>query len=252
MDFDAVARRVKGVPHTRPEQGRVLYDHVLRAGVDVLELGFAHGVSTCYMAAALDELGHGRVTTIDRRGIDLRRPSIYELLEDLGLGDVVDVRVAGSSYTWELMRLIEGCTEDGVCRPRYGFAFIDGAHLWEPDGLAFFLVDKLLRPGGWIVFDDMDWTIARSRVADTPAFARLPRDEQETPQVQKVFDLLVRQHPSYGAFYVRDGWGWSCKAAGASDSAVAGVRALYDDRPLPLKARSLLHRRAAAIRRGLR
>ena len=29
-------------------------------------------------------------------------------------------------------------------------------------GFAFFLVDRLLAPGGWMVFDDMDWTFASS------------------------------------------------------------------------------------------
>jgi hypothetical protein len=29
---------------------------------------------------------------------------------------------------------------------------------WDTDGPSLFLVDRLLRPGGWIVFDDIEWS----------------------------------------------------------------------------------------------
>ena len=45
---------------------------------------------------------------------------------------------------------------------KYDFCFIDGAHTWDTDGFAFCLVDRMLRPGGWIIFDDLNWTHAHS------------------------------------------------------------------------------------------
>ena len=57
---------IEGVPYTSPERGRELYDFVLRnKPARLLELGIAHGVSMCYMAAALDELGRGLVEGVD-------------------------------------------------------------------------------------------------------------------------------------------------------------------------------------------
>src|SRR5258707_1117285 len=76
-----------------------------------------------------------------------------ELLARLGLAGFVDVVHARRSYTWELMRLIESRVVEGRCRPFFDLCFVDGAHTWDTDGLAFFLVEKLLRPGGWVVFD---------------------------------------------------------------------------------------------------
>src|SRR5205085_7301051 len=53
VSFDAVVRAVAGVPFMTPEQGRIVYDHVVRTGArDVLELGTAHGVGAAYLAAA--------------------------------------------------------------------------------------------------------------------------------------------------------------------------------------------------------
>ena len=66
-ELDRVAAVVAGTPFMSPTQARrlwtLIHDHRLR---HVLELGFAHGVSTCYLAAAVAELPGGRVTTIDQ------------------------------------------------------------------------------------------------------------------------------------------------------------------------------------------
>jgi predicted O-methyltransferase YrrM len=41
---------------------KFIRDHEIR---DILELGFRKGISTCYMAATLHELGGGYITTTD-------------------------------------------------------------------------------------------------------------------------------------------------------------------------------------------
>ena len=42
--------------------------------------------------------------------------------------------------------------------PKFDFCYIDGGHNWSDTGFAFFLVDRLLKSNGIIVFDDLDWT----------------------------------------------------------------------------------------------
>ena len=55
-----VLSRVDYSPLTSEEGGRKLYRFVQESGVaDVLELGFAHGTSSVYIAAALQESGAG-------------------------------------------------------------------------------------------------------------------------------------------------------------------------------------------------
>jgi hypothetical protein len=55
------------------------------------------------------------------------------------------------------------------------------------------LVDLLIRPGGWIIFDDLDWSIAKS-----PSAVKYPRnyaayseEEKDARQVREVWRLLV-------------------------------------------------------------
>lgn len=207
MQFVDVHALVDGIPHMTKDQGRTVHDFLLRKGsTRVLELGFAHGVSTCVFAAAMEETG-GHVTTIDRVSAQHREPNIYELLERTGLADRVTVVLEETSYTWALMRFLE---QDPM--PRFDFVYVDGAHSWDVDGFAFYLVDQLLEPGGWILFDDLNWCLAGSpTMSALPEVLALPEIQQRTRQVRKVFRLLVRRHPNYDRFRDADNWGWARK-----------------------------------------
>ena len=66
MKFNTIAKLVHGIPYTQRERGKKLYDHILKYKPEnCLELGFAHGVASCYIAAALHEIGHGTLTCVD-------------------------------------------------------------------------------------------------------------------------------------------------------------------------------------------
>src|SRR3954447_5045651 len=124
MRFEDVHPLVDGVPHMTPQQARTVYDFLVETRrTRVLELGFAHGVSTCIFAAAMEETG-GRVTTIDRVSARGREPNIEQLLERTGQQDRVKVIFEETSYTWALMRFLEKKP-----MPRFDFVYIDGAHL---------------------------------------------------------------------------------------------------------------------------
>ncbi len=171
---------------------------------NLLELGFAHGVSSCYFATILKETGGGHLTTIDLVSANHRKPNIEELLSKLNLEDYVSVYYEYESYNWRLMNFIEENDE-----PIFDFCYIDGAHDWNVDGFAFLLVDKLLKPGGWVIFDDMDWSFGSSpSMQNIPRVLNMPDDVKNTPHVAKVFELLVKSNPNYGNFEVTDfGWG---------------------------------------------
>jgi len=215
MDFEQVADIVDGIPHTSRKHGRALYDLVRGYRLrNCLELGFAHGTSSCYIAAALHEEGMGFLTTIDNQAALRRKPDIFTLLEKTGLQTYVHPIFANTSYNWELMKMIEKRTADPAGQPLFDFCFVDGAHTLEADGLAFFLVEKLLKPGGWLLFDDLWWTFASSQsMRNTDLVKNMPEDERATQQVAKVFELLVQQHPCFGDFKIEGSWGWARKKA---------------------------------------
>lgn len=195
-------------PHMHFNQAKVLREFMLEYQTkDVLELGFRHGVSTCYMAAVLDETGGGSITTIDLEGARAEQPNIEQLLDRCGLTQYVKIHYEPTSYVWRMMKMLE---EDP--KPRFDFCYLDGAHNWFVDGFAFFLVDRLLRPGGWIIFDDLYWKYSSSPTLKNTEFVRnMPPEERDTPQIRKVYELLVKPHPCYSDFILEGDWAYARK-----------------------------------------
>ena len=204
-------------PEHDPVFGRALGQFVRHIGArDVLELGTAHGGSACWLAAGLRLNGGGTLTTMDRD----TAPPVEQLLKSAGVDDITRVVRTPRSYVYELMRLIKANTADNRCSPQFDFCFVDGAHNWDTDGFAFFLVEKLLRPGGWLVFDDLDWTYATNvslAPADAEVAALMSPEELSTPQMRDVFELLVRQHPGFDVVRQFPVHGWARKS-GPQDS----------------------------------
>ena len=157
---------------------------------EVLELGFAHGKSSAYIAAILEDEGRGHLTTIDLEAVTARTPAIGEVLAAVGLTHRVTPILAARSYTWELSKLLRRAP-----RPQFDLCYFDGGHTWDQTGFGFLLTDMLLRPGGWIVFDDLNWTINRSLaargLAPEEGYKGYSADEKEARGVRMVFDLLV-------------------------------------------------------------
>jgi predicted O-methyltransferase YrrM len=100
------------------------------------------------------------------------------------------------SYNWSLMKLLKEHEQ-----PIFDYVYIDGMHTWEMDGFAFLLIDKLLKPGGFIDFDDYDWTLRKSPTLNPTLFpltSKLYTEEQiDIPGIKLVVDLLVRRNSNY-------------------------------------------------------
>jgi predicted O-methyltransferase YrrM len=225
-----VKRRVGATPVMSPEQAERLTWLIAEHGVrDILELGFSHGVSTCYMAAALGRGHGGHIVTIDREVARTRQPNIEELLARIGERERVTVYFEPTSYTWRLMKFLEETPP-----PQFDLCYIDGAHSWFVDGFAFFLVDLLLKPGGWIVFDDLYWTYATSpSLVQSKLVKEMPEDERTTPQVHKIYELLVKPHPSYHNFRIEANWAYAQKrtdVTGRSPSREIVVEKVIEER----------------------
>ena len=242
MNFEDIVQHLQEIPHIPPDRGKLLYDFIIETRPErILELGFAHGTSTCYMAAALQEIGAGSILTIDNQGSKRRDPNIFSLMERTGLESFITPVFAERSYTWELMKLLEQQTTAGQTHPCFDFVFIDGAHTWDVDGFAFLLADRLLNPGGHVLFDDVTWT--QSECAGQDWVEAVPKEERDVAHVEKILQLLVVPDQNYTDFESDGVWAWIRKrpASHAAEDRSDVVASLY--------ARSNAARRSFLVRR---
>jgi predicted O-methyltransferase YrrM len=164
----------------------------------VLEIGFYHGVSTCYLASAVAPQG-GHVTSIDIPYSAGLAPTAEELLQSCALAPFVTVVREPAGAAWHLMKLISA-------RQRFDLCYIDDIHTWSVTGLHFFLAEKLVRPGGYLLFDDLNWTVTGSETGNVTG-RKLTDEQKETAQVGTVWTLLVKEHPNLTDFREIDGFG---------------------------------------------
>jgi predicted O-methyltransferase YrrM len=160
----------------------------------IAEIGIYRGDTSQLLAEHL--AGEGELHLFD---FDHRVADVLRRLHDRGHRNVVghpNSTKAMDSYNWSLLRVLEERPE-----PCFDYVFLDGAHTWPIDALAFLLVDRLVVPGGHIDFDDHDWTLARSptmRPQANPVTTELYTDEQiARPHVKAIIDLLVRRDARY-------------------------------------------------------
>ena len=211
--FEEVERQFGQLDYMRQPEAELIRDFILdKDARDVLEIGFFHGKSSAYIAAVLEDADRGHLVTVDRAAARKRQPNIHEVLSSLGLEHRVTPVYAERSYTWELAKMIRAAP-----RPQFDLCYFDGGHTWDATGFGFLLVDILLRPGGWIIFDDLPWTIERAlkSVEKAPKhWLACSEDEQTTPAVQLVFDVLVPHLGYTDCKTVNDGqWGIARKPA---------------------------------------
>lgn len=197
--FDLVNKTFEKVPYMRLKQARILREIIIEEGArDILEIGFFHGKSSTFIAAILEDQGAGSLTTMDLEKARERSPNIEEMLTEVGLGHRVTPIYCYRSYTWELQRLISLPQ-----RPKFDFCYFDGGHAWDQTALGVLLVDMMLVPGGLILLDDMNWSVAGSTALKKrpKTVARYSKDEAETMTVRRVWDVVL---PHLGYEYVRE------------------------------------------------
>jgi predicted O-methyltransferase YrrM len=199
--------RLGELPYMGLAQGELIYDFIHDQHLSqCLELGFYHGVSSAYIGGALQDLKEGHLVTIDLEWAKTLTPNINSVLETCGLNDVVDCYFEKTSYNWRLMKFLKGDPHRS-----FDFCYFDGGHTWYDTGLAFCLVSRLLKPGGWIIFDDLDWTHEDPDVRDTGRVRAMPEEERQAPQVRLVYELLVKRDPGFDVFFVEGPWGFARK-----------------------------------------
>jgi len=150
----------------------------------IAEIGIGIGATTVAMATLLANRGELHLYNF--------REKVAELTADLANLGYTTIKGFGNtgrhwdSYNWTLGRMILGGRE-----AVYDYIYIDGAHTFAVDGLAFVLCDRLLKPGGYLEFDDYNWSFAASCWMHENRDQFMTDEQISTPQVKMVVDLFL-------------------------------------------------------------
>ena len=137
------------------EEGSLLRSLAARPDIyKTIEIGCANGISAIYICSGLQGKPGASHTAID--------PFQYVDFDGRGVANV-------STAGFDFFRLIAERSELALPEllrkgDRFDLAFIDGLHTADQTMIDFYFVDRLLRPGGIVVFDDVN-SPAVNRVA---------------------------------------------------------------------------------------
>jgi predicted O-methyltransferase YrrM len=132
--------------------------------------------------------------------------SVKELASDLKSVGFSNIKPHGNSrlrydsYCWRLASMLkEQRAKNKV--GTFDLAYLDGAHNFIHDAPAALLLAELLKPGGYLLFDDLDWTFATSPTCNPQANPRVKDmftpEQMEMKHVLLICDLFFESNPRF-------------------------------------------------------
>ncbi|MEY9723481.1 putative O-methyltransferase YrrM [Sinorhizobium fredii] len=164
------------------------------------EFGVGIGATTLPMARLLD--GKGEIHVFDFHA------SVEELVADLKNAGYRNIVPHGNtnrywdSYHWSLAMMLK----EPANLESFDLIYIDGAHTYLHDALAFFMCDRLLKVGGHIYFDDYVWRYADSRYMKDVRNQYMTKEQEEAYQIKMFIDDLVQTHAGYECVLENNGF----------------------------------------------
>lgn len=100
------------------------------------------------------------------------------------------------SYTWSLVQLyLNSGTEI------FDVAYLDGAHTFMHDSSACCLLKLLTKVGGYIIFDDLDWSYAKSPTQNPEkrleVLDLMTMEQINAFQIRLVVDVFMKNNPAW-------------------------------------------------------
>ena len=160
----------------------------------IAEIGVFKGGTSLEFAKYLN--GTGELHLFDFEDVVTK---VREKLNNMGYHNVIahaNSHKTLDSYNWSIMKLLQVHKE-----PIFDYVYIDGSHTWAIDALTFFLIDRLLKPNGYLDFDGSHWimrdSVTMNPMSFPPVKTMFTTEQIETAQVTLIIDLLVKRDPKY-------------------------------------------------------
>ena len=165
---------------------------------DSLEIGFAYGMSTL---AIVEEVAvkQGHHTVIDKFQMDAWGGNGLDLIKKAGYSDHLEFI---GEYCYHALPMLM------FANKRFDFAYIDSTKQFDWLMVDFFYIDKMMKVGGVIVFDDVYFPAIRrllryiSRFPGYKVYSQFP--ENATPSRSRQMGQWLRNLPKMGKLLKSD------------------------------------------------
>jgi predicted O-methyltransferase YrrM len=154
----------------------------------VAEIGVGIGATSVEVLRVLDGRG-----TLDLFDFDAKLQILAGDLRERGYRNFSiygNTRLHWDCYNWSLLQLM---LKDR--KPRYDVVFLDGSHAYIHDLGALYLIERMIKPGGLLFFDDYYWSFKASpnmNPTKNPSIKQFLTDEQiEVSNVKVIVEAMV-------------------------------------------------------------
>lgn len=96
------------------------------------------------------------------------------------------------SYSWSLANLFLHLRTSSV--KIFDAAYLDGAHTFHVDAPTTCILKEMIKVGGYLVFDDMQWSLSSNPTCNTPGNreARYTYEQMTSCHVEIIVDIFMR------------------------------------------------------------
>ena len=162
-------------------------------GISIAEIGSDIGATSVELIKVLEEKDTYYIFDFERKVKELHAD-----LKDLNSNNTEIVSIGntgkrGDSYSYNLAKLMLQWRESGK---KFDLVFLDGAHTFMHDGVAVCILKEMLSEGGYLILDDINWSLKKSPTCNpdvNPAIRNDYTDEQiECCQVGMVEECFLK------------------------------------------------------------
>lgn len=112
------------------------------------------------------------------------------------------------SYAWTLAMMATSMQSLGFPLQIYDFIYLDGAHAFQIDAAAVALVKEMIKPGGYLVLDDMYWSFMNSPTMNPKTRPEILNEYSEAqltlPHIEVIVKVLLETDARFQQVYLDD------------------------------------------------
>lgn len=160
--------------------------------IRVAEIGVDRGATTIEIARVLREFDQ-----LDL--FDYERCTLFKQIGALRANSLCQIRTHPNSsaiydsYAWTLGKIYLENLKTDKTPTLWDAVYLDGAHTFPVDAPATYCLKEMVKIGGFIVFDDMQWSLLTSPTCNTPEMRERFTDEQMAARhVEMVVKMFMR------------------------------------------------------------